>query len=247
MVVSCLNIKVGEDMSVQDILGLNYNEIKKTSLVMAIHCAPLIMGIKAANIITVTTRELMIIRQMIVGTGISFYTLKLIPRSTIKNGKSENKHILYLFRKKELLEYLSKEDVKELLFDYGYECQLEPLLDLYNEIKQYNEAMLQNELENNVDITIAIYMLLKELSDRIMMYCGGNIEFPHEIGAFLEYPVEDIRGFLDNNGEEFLYSGYWKVYHNVNETKKLFKQYDFVKEFAVREIIGGKTIKDIAV
>lgn len=240
-------MKVGEDMSVQDILELNDNDVKKTSIVMAIHCAPLLMGIKAANIITVTARELMIIRQMLVGTGISYYTLKLIPRRASKKGRSETKHILYLFRKKELLEYLSREDVKELLSDYGYESQLEAVLDLYYEIKQYDESVQHNELENNVDITIAIYMLLKELSDRIMMYCGGNIEFPHEIGAFLEYPVEDVRGFLDNNGENFLYSGYWKVYHNVKETKKLFKQYDFVKEFAVREIIGGKSIKEIAV
>ena len=247
MVVACLNIKGGGDMSVQDILELNDNDVKKTSIVMAIHCAPLIMGIKAANIITVTARELMIIRQMLVGTDISYYTLKLIPRSATKKSRRETKHILYLFRKKELLEYLSRDDVKELLSDYGYDSQLGVVLDLYDELKQYSVAVQQNELENNVDITIAIYMLLKELSDRIMMYCGGNIEFPHEIGAFLAYPVEDVRGFLDNNGENFLYSGYWKVYHNVKETKKLFKQYDFVKEFAVREIIGGKTIKDIAV
>jgi len=96
-------------------------------------------------------------------------------------------------------------------------------------------------------LTILIYKLLKRLSDRIMMYCGGNLEFPHEIGAFLEYPVEDVRGFLENNGENFIYSGYWKVYHNASRTIKLFQFYDLVREHALREVMNGKSIKEIAV
>ena len=39
--------------------------------------------------------------------------------------------------------------------------------------------------------------------------CGS---FPHEIGAFLGYPVEDIRGFISNCGKNCLLCGYWKVY-----------------------------------
>lgn len=239
----------GDYMSANEIKDINKNsdEVRRTSIIMAIHCAPLIKCIKAANIITVSARELMIIRQMLVGTDISYYTLKLIPRSSTKKGRRETKHILYLFRKRELLEYISRKDVAELLNDYGYERELSELLELYYEILAYDTNIIDNELENNVDFTILIYKLLKRLSDRIMMYCGGNIEFPHEIGAFLEYPVEDVRGFLENKGENFLYSGYWKVYHNPSSTIKLFKYYDMVREHTLREIMNGKTIREIAV
>ena len=39
---------------------------------------------------------------------------------------------------------------------------------------------------------------LRRLSCRIS--CGS---FPHEIGAFLGYPVEDIRGFISNSDRKF--------------------------------------------
>lgn len=231
-------------MSVQELLNVKHmnNDMKKTSILMAIHCAPLIKGIKAANIITVTARELMSIRQMLVGTGISYYTLKLIPRSATSKGRSETKHILYLFRKKELIEYLSRADVKELLCEYGYEEELHNLMSFFCDDVERDSLDLEN-----VELTILIYKLLKKLSDRIMLYCGGNIEFPHEIGAFLEYPVEDVKGFLENKGEKFLYSGYWKVYHNVDETVKLFARYDKEREITLKEVMDGKSIKDIAV
>lgn len=236
-------------MSANEIININKHsdEVRRTSIIMAIHCAPLIKCIKAANIITVSARELMIIRQMLVGTDISYYTLKLIPRSATNKGRNETKHILYLFRKKELMEYLSRQDVTELLNDYGYEEELYNLMQLYKEISLYDEGVLDNELANNLDLTILIYKLLKRLSNRIMMYCGGQIEFPHEIGAFLEYPVEDVRGFLENKGENFLYSGYWKVYHNPSKTIKLFEYFDIVREWTLREIMNGKTIREVAV
>lgn len=236
-------------MSANEIIDINKNsdEIRRASLIMAIHCAPLIKCIKAANIITVSTRELLLIRQLLVETDISYYTLKLIPRSSTKKGRSDTKHILYLFRKRELLEYLSRDDVMDLLSDYGYESQLKDVLNLYFQILTYDSQTVDEQLENNIDLTILIYKLLKRLSDRIMMYCGGNIEFPHEIGAFLEYPVEDVRGFLENNGENFIYSGYWKVYHNASRTIKLFQFYDLVREHALREVMNGKSIKEIAV
>lgn len=49
--------------------------------------------------------------------------------------------------------------------------------------------------------------------------------FPHEIGLFLGYPYEDVVGFIENGGQKFALSGYWKVYANIQETKKLFDFY----------------------
>lgn len=64
-----------------------------------------------------------------------------------------------------------------------------------------------------------IYMLLKKLSLRYEYYKREKGEFPHEIGLFLGYPLEDVIGFINNNGKNSLYTGYWKVYKNVDEKK----------------------------
>ena len=35
---------------------------------------------------------------------------------------------------------------------------------------------------------------------------SGSCEFPHEIGLFLGYPFEDVMGFIENKGENYLCS-----------------------------------------
>ncbi len=67
------------------------------------------------------------------------------------------------------------------------------------------------------------------LKERFQQYCSREGEFPHEIGIFLGYPVEDVQGFMKNQGKDYLYCGYWKVYSNVEQTKKLFDMYDRAK------------------
>lgn len=78
-----------------------------------------------------------------------------------------------------------------------------------------------------------IYMLLKKLSLRYEYYKREKGEFPHEIGLFLGYPLEDVIGFINNNGKNSLYTGYWKVYKNVDEKKALFSKYEQIKELMI--------------
>ncbi len=88
---------------------------------------------------------------------------------------------------------------------------------------------------------------LAVLSERILLYGNGKTQFPHEIGVFLDYPLADVRGFIENQGKNYIYSGYWKVYHNAEEAIKLFRRYDREREMAVREVVLGKTIQEVAV
>ena len=88
--------------------------------------------------------------------------------------------------------------------------------------------------------------MLKHLSCRIAFYSDSHTTFPHEIGIFLGYPLADVRSFIENDGKNSSYTGYWKVYHNVQETIKLFNSFDEERELAVREIIKGKSIWEIA-
>lgn len=48
---------------------------------------------------------------------------------------------------------------------------------------------------------------------------------PHEVGLFLGYPPEDVRAFIDNEGRGAKLTGYWKVYGNEDEARKVFSSY----------------------
>ena len=50
-------------------------------------------------------------------------------------------------------------------------------------------------------------------------------EFPHEIGLFLSYPPEDVRGFIEHRDDGCKCTGLWKVYGDEANAKRLFAQY----------------------
>ena len=88
--------------------------------------------------------------------------------------------------------------------------------------------------------------MLERLSKRVCQYSDGEICFPHEIGAFLDYPVDDVKCFIEKDGKDSLFSGYWKVYNNPGRAKMIFWAYDKAKTSAVNEYLIGKSIRDIA-
>ena len=51
-------------------------------------------------------------------------------------------------------------------------------------------------------------------------------EFPHEIGLFLSYPPEDVKGFIENRAAKSKCTGHWKVYGDERRTRALFEKYD---------------------
>lgn len=88
--------------------------------------------------------------------------------------------------------------------------------------------------------------LLARLQKRFTLYKQNKLEFPHEIGIFLGYPLCDVMGFIENEGQNYLYSGYWKVYGNVEEAVELFSRYEKTKAFFVSEIQRGKRLFEIS-
>ncbi len=50
--------------------------------------------------------------------------------------------------------------------------------------------------------------------------------FPHEIGVFLGYPLEDVREFIRNSGRNCKCCGCWKVYCNEDEAVKTFAMFE---------------------
>lgn len=72
-------------------------------------------------------------------------------------------------------------------------------------------------------------------------------QFPHEIGLFLGYPPEDVKGFIDNKAGNYKCIGYWKVYGNVNTAQKLFQSYKTCKEIYTKLYRKGTAMEELAV
>lgn len=88
--------------------------------------------------------------------------------------------------------------------------------------------------------------MLSRLSERVRDCSEKGKGFPHEIGVFLGYPVEDVRGFIENEGRKYLMIGYWKVYSDLACARMTFEEYDRAKNCAVNEFLTGKSIREIA-
>lgn len=127
------------------------------------------------------------------------------------------KIILLLYREAKLHELLQDKQIRRFLKKYGY-----------GKCGQLDE-------------------ILNCLKSRFQSAYGKRQEFPHEIGAFLGYPLEDVEGFIENNGQNSLLTGYWKVYSDKERAQKLFRRYDEAREVAIHEVLEGKKFYEIAV
>lgn len=70
--------------------------------------------------------------------------------------------------------------------------------------------------------------LLSHLKKRL----SQSEAFPHEIGLFLGYPLEDVIGFCRHKGEGCKLCGYWKVYGDVESARKSFALFDRAASFS---------------
>lgn len=58
-------------------------------------------------------------------------------------------------------------------------------------------------------------------------------EFPHEIGCFLNYPICDVQGFMENKGKNYRHSGLWKIYDNVEQGVNLQKLFERCRDLYI--------------
>ena len=87
--------------------------------------------------------------------------------------------------------------------------------------------------------------ILPALRERYNRYFREKQNFPHEIGLFLGYPLEDVEGFVKNGGKNSLCGGYWKVYENVPAKRDLFRMYDLARETLIQLAINGISVAEI--
>ena len=117
----------------------------------------------------------------------------------------------------------------------------------------YQETLLQQQLQNpQVQLILRqqgyaepvnLEAALQQLSERIR--CSG--EFPHEIGLFLSYPPEDVKGFIENKASNSKCVGTWKVYGDVDRAKALFAQFKRCTDIYCKLWQAGSSLEALAV
>ena len=71
--------------------------------------------------------------------------------------------------------------------------------------------------------------------------------FPHEIGLFLGYPLEDVIGFIENAGKNSKCTGYWQVYGDELDAERRFKSYRKCSEVYRRLWNSGRSLQQLTV
>lgn len=172
---------------------------------LIIQNAAVLKGKRISGMLFLNDKELARISMKLHNTNIS-----LIILCTCKK-----RHLVMVYRTKELEEHLRSKEVSDYLREFGYR----------------RDDFISN---------------LIRLHQRMNGFYNKMKEFPHEVGVFLGYPICDIKGFLENKGERYLHSGYWKIYGNLEETRKKFLSYDEAREIAIDEFLSGRELESIA-
>ena len=183
------------------------------------HCAPTLAGLKTGNMFTATfagktqlDSEVLHLNQILADKGLRVTVLRIACHAS--QSKSRNKS-------------RSKASSKASSKCHGTHCGKGCIRAL---IYIYRPGRLQSDLdvEEAKDILLrfgyeesSLDGCISRLEDRIYE-CD---EFPHEVGLFLGYPPEDVKGFIELGGRNSKASGYWKVYGDVDRAQKQFERF----------------------
>ena len=127
---------------------------------------------------------------------------------------------------------LKKGDSRFLFFVYDKNLLEKVILD------ENNAAYLS---QKGYSFSRGLNGILSELLHRLMF----QPDFPHEVGLFLGYPLEDVVGF-EKDSSAFCYSGFWKVYSNRDEAERKMKLYKSCSEICMKWLDEGLSVPVVA-
>lgn len=82
----------------------------------------------------------------------------------------------------------------------------------------------------------------------LMRRLNAGEDFPHEIGLFLSYPPEDVRGFMEKGGRDSKCVGTWKVYGDEELARRTFSRYRRCRETYCRlHANGSRSLEQLTV
>lgn len=116
----------------------------------------------------------------------------------------------------------------------------------------YRPAKLKNDFNNvRVQELLSSFGYSIENPDvcvvQLMKRLKQSGEFPHEIGLFLGYPAEDVSGFIENRAGGSKFTGYWKVYGDLEQAQKIFAKYKKCTDVYCAQFAKGSNISKLTV
>lgn len=109
--------------------------------------------------------------------------------------------------------------------------------------KDLSQPAVQNVLKAFGYTDYKVGASIKHLKQRV----EENTCFPHEIGLFLSYPVEDVIQFIRQKGCNYKCCGVWKVYCDEAFSQKMFARYRKCTEVYLRVFDRGRSISALTV
>ena len=112
----------------------------------------------------------------------------------------------------------------------------------------YNRKLLERRLSDNIIRSfLAGYgyseeMTFDECIARLSERIRENNDFPHEVGIFLDYPLEDVIGFIENGGANYKFCGCHKVYGDEVKAARTFSNYAKCRNFLCTKLNTGLDI-----
>lgn len=143
------------------------------------------------------------------------------------------------------MDRLNKElNCKDIYLEVLYECDKRVLVMVYR-----SKVMQKYLQDSEISFFLQTYGYPKAVCCKVLLaFLRERLKensFPHEIGAFLGYPIHDIYGFMNHKNEGCLMTGEWKVYQDEEAAKKLFCRYHKCRKAIMKHMMMGKTLAQL--
>jgi len=111
----------------------------------------------------------------------------------------------------------------------------------------YRRSMLQETLDDKETAEFLAEMgytgSMSDMLDRLAERMCEQIQ--HELGVFLGYPLCDVKGFMENHGNGYLLSGYWKVYGDTRKAKITFAKIRISRRNCLKMYDAGLSFRSV--
>lgn len=116
----------------------------------------------------------------------------------------------------------------------------------------YRPRLLEKRLANpEVREFLSLYgYAVRSCSSTVAELCDRFVHcptVPPEVGVFLDYPMEDVRGYIENEGRCSMCIGCWKVYGDVEAAEKRFQCYRRCRDVFSRRLAEGCSLARLTV
>ena len=108
--------------------------------------------------------------------------------------------------------------------------------------KDFSNSISKELLTNYGYDSNNVFSSIQKLRERLI-----DKTFPHEIGLFLGFPPEDVKGFIDKNGQNYKSIGYWKVYGDEVQAQNTFNKYHIFQKILLDRLNKGFNLKQLVI